>query len=886
MSLDFTISYAGIPFILDSGKLIRLQFQSKAGESPTTQKVPDKHQSQPDLLVELNRLIPFKYLNEYTETPAYLGRNFGAIASQYKPEMAGNMAVGIGEWFYPSQATRWSVFRTLATSSQVAAILAATGGSNAATFIMEQNPISPGNPNNVVSTYTITTQMYMLPPRPLAELGGSFDGFYLVTLVDERYWWQYNPVTLQVNAGSTWVSLLSTLASSLGISLTYDPIPNLYQTPEPDSQFWTNQELASILLDAVAYNVGRVVVRNFDGTYSLKDPISSLNQVNINRGGLALSSGDLSSVTRVAGGDIFNSGSLTKLKVGDLSISRNAILPSLVRTTFPKYVVGNDPIPHFSNPRIGPSRPSCWYEESYGDVFIQDIPLASGAGNFNSGFFISGLVGVSGWTHTIHTTAKALFSGEIALLSGNAGSGGPQPLNFSGLLTLAFQLAYDFYNAQTISALDEVYPGTYSWTPEGYHDVIWKYSVKDRLATTRVMRPEWNQIVREMQHSTPPPSGQVFWQSGGIFSGQPQCYLPPGVGGPSVAQTIVDSWISGFVGGSSGTIIKTIQGSGIGSGDLYTILTDIGNLPTQNRWWGQSDGEIMMMEGTSGGISGFAAGPSSGVSNGGSGYAIGIVYRGVRGSLVQQHSSGLPASSGGSNSSGLLFLVNPNAVFGVNLTTYEKGQFIHPAEWTSGGIQGIHILPQVQNIQVLDTTGTTINGKTLFSGLVCPIDPGQSGGSIFTSGEFIWALERNGTIPTVNNYYQGQLVGYSSSGPVAPVYAFNVGGGGTGGSSGNTAVIRIGAQFSANTLGSGIIQSWADGIPPTTTDQASGACWVVDVKQTIIYSGFYQGTFVINHSGNPVYAVDTGVSSGYSLCLGDGADHTMTFVQGRLTSTN
>src|SRR5439155_439885 len=113
---EFQVVFAGVPFNLDLAKAIRVRSSS------------NRHQTEVDLVEELNRLLAFKDFNEFAETASYPGRNLGALANLYKPGMAGNMEVGIGNWFYPNGAARWSVFRGLVTSSQVAAMLAATGG--------------------------------------------------------------------------------------------------------------------------------------------------------------------------------------------------------------------------------------------------------------------------------------------------------------------------------------------------------------------------------------------------------------------------------------------------------------------------------------------------------------------------------------------------------------------------------------------------------------------------------------------------------------------------------------------------------------------------------------------------------------------------------------
>jgi len=283
--------------------------------------------------------------------------------------------------------------------------------------------------------------MYMLPPRPLGETAGLVDGLYLVTLVDERYWWQYVSASLLGSGDYTWDSLLIELESALGITLAYDPIPLVYGTPEYDSYFWTNIESAAALLDAVAYNIGRVVVRRYDGTYELDTPAESVVIAQTNRG-------DVNQLYRVAGGDLFLQSGTTALPVKGLDNSRNTVVPAGVTVTFPLYVVGDDPVPHFMNPRYANPRPSAWIEESYGNIWPVNVPIQSG------GSLVSGLIGTGGvvglitsgsfipapeFSLTIQDTAKALISGEAAY----HGDAQTMPLNQSGLVALAVQIASD-----------------------------------------------------------------------------------------------------------------------------------------------------------------------------------------------------------------------------------------------------------------------------------------------------------------------------------------------------------------------------------------------------------------------------------------------------------
>ncbi len=120
---------------------------------------------------------------------------------------------------------------------------------------MSQNPLSPDNPEDDESQYTIQTKLYMLPPRPLAEHGSAFDGLFLLTLVDERYQGQYQPITFKITNTTTWDALIQKLAQAQKIAINYEPIPASYGRPDPDSQLWLNEETVGAVFDAVAANI-------------------------------------------------------------------------------------------------------------------------------------------------------------------------------------------------------------------------------------------------------------------------------------------------------------------------------------------------------------------------------------------------------------------------------------------------------------------------------------------------------------------------------------------------------------------------------------------------------------------------------------------------------
>lgn len=547
--MDYELSFAGTPLLGDLSRVYRAKGYEEAR----------KHEPLADLMDELERLIPSRYLQDLAPgaKPTYPSQ---PLALPDRPQQdARATQVKVGEWYYPTTAQRFSIFRGLATSSMAKSMLSTTGGTKQATFIMQAVPVVAFN----AGSYKLSTSMYMLPPRPLGEEADKkFDGLFLITLVDERFYFGGSPVTLRPTATTTWDALITQCASALGISpIVYSTIPAAYGQPQPDSPLWCNFENAAILLDAIATNVGKVVVRNFDGTYSLKTYAESQSQVVTNRG---------TNVVRVAGGDLFNSGNL--LVAGELTKGRNAVIPASVTVTFPKYVYGADPVPHFLNPRTTSGRQSVWYEAGVGDVHAVTVTPASGGPN------VSGLQGVS--NITVRTDAKALYATEALARSGIA------PTNISGLTALAMRVAGDRYDSVVAAALDEVYPGTLAWTPEGIHDIVWTYSEKAGLASTRAMRQEWNTQIEEGQYAIP-------------FSGS---IVASGVGGRSVAQTWRDSdktiqfGVNLVTAGTGLTLTKgAVTSGGISEAILATATTPAKT--TNNTWYWSGEVGIDFMEG-------------------------------------------------------------------------------------------------------------------------------------------------------------------------------------------------------------------------------------------------------------------------------------------------
>lgn len=782
MTLQYSLTYAGVPFVSDTAKIIR---KGPLGIPPGQVDEQDpirKQQPEVNLVDEINRIIPFHNLDDFRLPTPYAGRNLGAIAidSHAGQGRSTPYEVKIGEWYYPAGATRWSVFRGLATSSQVKAMLAATyqpinptpaqwpegtlpprayAGSIPALLSMTCQPLTPISGLG----YTVNSFMYMLPPRPLGETLGA-EGLFLITLIDERYYFQYVPATTIdcFPTGSTytgtwvdWQFIIDRLAFTLGISLTFSPSvleapPLGYTGPEIDSPLWSNAENAATLLDAVAYNLGCKVVRNLNGTYTLQRPLDAAAVNATNRDIL------LTGTQRIAGGNIFDSSAA--LNTGARTIAVNEVLPNSVNVTFPLYVFTNTPVPHFQNARtIPPQQPSAWYEESYGSVYTLNVPIQEGVvvetgivgtvsktGTIDADDPLNPETGiqVAPYVHTIHDTAKALIPNDGSLDVANLLNTGDQP----GLIALATQIAADYYAWQAGTALDEVYQGTVAWQPAGGHDVIWTYSERERLASCRVTRTQWNSLVKELQHTTPPAL------SAGIYTN-----TPPGVGGPSVAQSWRDAYAA---------YIQKLTTAPVAVGETFAILDNIDRLPTQNRWKALITGpdcdglvttyEVVEFDGTSGGILDDPANPTgyivtfaqnninveaaleedTGVGidvenaeanptpeglleaestdNPDTGdVAEGVYARGIEGTLELCHAAGAS-----------VYQLIPNTAYGINVVTFEKGQFVHPADW-GAGIRGVEVKPQTQTVMVWSASGQPVLPvlSTLQGSIVQPEPP-------------------------------------------------------------------------------------------------------------------------------------------------------------------
>ena len=406
----------------------------------------------------VNRHIPLEDLRETLPVRSpWPSKNLAGVAYPLWPDPP---RFRIGTYFYPAGASRWSEFHGLASTSAVNKMKAACfpSGATAAAgkfqFVCDPSAYDSGD---TLATGGISTNLYMLPPRPLAAFGGSYDDLWLVTLVDERYLWQFKAGGKQIlSSASTWDGFITSLEAYLGITVNGNPVSSTYGIPSEDSALYSLYENPAVLLDAVAANVGCVIARKFDGTYSLVSPTSSNTSVTSNR----------PATLRVGGGD------LEAVDAGfSTALALNAVLPASVTVTFPKRVI--------NGPWIDTRDVLDLVRPSYGDVYTKTITLSAAGFSQYSGY---------NGSKVFRDTARALYNTEFDA----------SPANQTALDALALQIAQDYYNS-FLSGIDEVYPGIRAWAPEGADDILWVYNSSES-SYTRVQRKPWNFGVEEFQH--------------------------------------------------------------------------------------------------------------------------------------------------------------------------------------------------------------------------------------------------------------------------------------------------------------------------------------------------------------------------------------------------
>jgi hypothetical protein len=179
----------------------------------------------------------------------------------------GEQAIRLGSLIWPPDASKFAVAHYLATDGQLAKIRALVYDADddylPQTLLLDDE------------TNSIETEMWMLPPRPLGRPPGSNEGYHVVTLVDERFFfWQRSSTVYISEGGTSWENLFMAIGAALGITIEVDTIDAAYLSPA--AGLMGSYEYLPPLLDAAAAAVGQRIVRSLSGVVSSQNVTTAL----------------------------------------------------------------------------------------------------------------------------------------------------------------------------------------------------------------------------------------------------------------------------------------------------------------------------------------------------------------------------------------------------------------------------------------------------------------------------------------------------------------------------------------------------------------------------------------------------------------------------------
>ncbi len=290
----------------------------------------------------------------------------------------------------------------------------------------------------------IQANMWMLPCIPLQQAAdGAY--LYLLTLVDDRYFWWGKSLDLILGDTTSWEDLYADIGTELDDTIHVDPIPDEYGLPV--DTYTTQSRPLPMILDAIAWSVQQRIVRSLDGTIKAQNQSTAESVVASNRA---------TGPTRYAGGEFdFNPNDQNDLA---------ALVPQTVDVAFPG--TGEPPDASFFHVTV-----------DLADLHLPDYGTIKG----------------SPWQKLFHRYEAADFPSST-----------DAPTNESELTDLATQFATDWYQWQ-LSPLSQQYTGIVDWEPEGNHDLEWEQS-RGKIRT-HVMAGKFNPAEDLLTIAMPVPAG-------------------------------------------------------------------------------------------------------------------------------------------------------------------------------------------------------------------------------------------------------------------------------------------------------------------------------------------------------------------------------------------
>lgn len=275
-------------------------------------------QTTPETREWVERNIPlseFHEFNWHSAPPAI----FDGLTYRQHNEAGIDPRLNVLRW--PSGAGRWATYHFLATDEQLATIRPLVYGDGEAEEPIVTNPQMFIFEDGTNETITID-EMWLLAPRPISATPLYMTGrnrLWLCTLVDIRYFWnnQDHCGAIAEEDAGTWDAMFEVLRGRTGLAPEYWDCPDVgaeWLFPHIDLQDINSLPLG-LVIDAMAWNVGRKVSLDMDGTVHIQDHSWHLARMGANLVN--------ESWYRLAG-DVF------ELAVRDAS----SIIPEKIRMTF------------------------------------------------------------------------------------------------------------------------------------------------------------------------------------------------------------------------------------------------------------------------------------------------------------------------------------------------------------------------------------------------------------------------------------------------------------------------------------------------------------------------------------------------------------------------
>ena len=216
--------------------------------------------------------------------------------------------VKMNQLYWPcTGANRWAFGVFLITSATYEALAKAELlECHAAHWLTFNTPTTPkeGTINSAADTL-VRFPMFPLAAKRLAGCHASdrtavaVDEWFLLPLVDFRYWWQFANVgdikselygsssaaDCEKTCSITWETLLTYLTGKSGATWSIDSVASYSNGPDCD-EFNRPRENLGCILDAAAASVGAKVVAKLDGTFAIERPETSAAITTVNFGTL------------------------------------------------------------------------------------------------------------------------------------------------------------------------------------------------------------------------------------------------------------------------------------------------------------------------------------------------------------------------------------------------------------------------------------------------------------------------------------------------------------------------------------------------------------------------------------------------------------------------